>query len=143
MPSVSGVRGVCTVMKWERFRTSWNVLISTPSMVCPGSIRGSNATISMPNPTAFDAIERPIRPESEDSECGAVGAVHGLIEGDFGPAAGFDLGVMLSESAVECEDHSDGVVGYFVHTVVGDVGDDNAEFCSGRDVDVVHSDAIS
>ena len=41
MPSVSGVRGVWTVMKWERFRTSSKLMISTPSMVWPGSIRGS------------------------------------------------------------------------------------------------------
>ena len=32
MPSVSGVSGVWTVMKWERRRTSSNEMISTPSM---------------------------------------------------------------------------------------------------------------
>ena len=35
------------------------------------------------------------------------------------------------------------MVGDFVHAVVGDVGDDDAELGGGWDVDVVHSDAIS
>ena len=35
------------------------------------------------------------------------------------------------------------MVGDFVHAVVGDVGDDDAEFGGGRDVDVVDADAVS
>ena len=80
---------------------------------------------------------------SEDAEGGAAGAVHGLIEGHVCPASGFDLGVVLSEATVEGEDHADGVVGDFVHAVVGDVCDDDAEFGGGWDVDVVDTDAVS
>ena len=80
---------------------------------------------------------------SEDAEGCAAGSVHGLVEGYLRPAAGFDLGVVLAEAAVEGEDHSDGVVGDFVHAVVGDVGDDDAELGSGWDVDVVDADAVS
>ena len=130
MPSVSGVKGVCTVMKCERFRTSSKLMISTLlssiGMVWPGSINGSNATIFMPNPTAFVAIERPYASESEDSEGGAAGSVHWLIKDYIVPSALFDLGVVGDEAAVQGEDHSDGVVGDFVHAVVGDVGDDDA-----------------
>ena len=50
---------------------------------------------------------------------------------------------MLAEATVEGEDHADGVVGDFVHAVVGDVGDDDAELGGGRDVDVVDADAVS
>ena len=35
------------------------------------------------------------------------------------------------------------MVGDFVHAVVGDVCDDDAEFGGGRDVDVVDADAVS
>ena len=81
--------------------------------------------------------------EAEYAECGAAGAVHGLVEGYVCPAAAFDFGVVLSEAAVECEDHADCVVGDFVHAVVGDVCDDDAELGGGWDVDVVDADAVS
>ena len=38
---------------------------------------------------------------SEDAEGCAAGSVHGLVEGDSSPSAGFDLGVVLAEAAVE------------------------------------------
>ena len=69
--------------------------------------------------------------------------MHGLVE-DYGcPSAAFYLAVVLAEATVEGEDHADGVVGDLVHAVVGDVGDDDAEFGGGRDVDVVDADAVS
>ena len=68
--------------------------------------------------------------------------MHRLVEDYVVPSAFFDLGVVGEEATVECEDHADGVVGDFVHAVVGDVGDDDAEFGGGGNVDVVDAYAV-
>ena len=148
MPSVSGVSGVWTVMKWERFRTSSKVVIST--FYCwrrldalagfDEGVVGDDVHAEADGFVGDGATDAAV---SEDAEGCAAGSVHRLVEGYLRPAAGFDLGVVLAEAAVEGEDHSDGVVGDFVHAVVGDVGDDDAELGSGWDVDVVDADAVS
>ena len=97
----------------------------------------------MPKPAALSAMARPMRPYPRMPRVAPRVRCIGWSRATCSPAAGFDLGVVLAEATVEGEDHPDGVVGDFVHAVVGDVGDDDAELGSGWDVDVVHSDAIS
>ena len=63
MPRVSLVKGVCTVRKSARVKTSSNEAHSTSrSRACSGAMKGSCATIFIPNARARTATAHPMRP---------------------------------------------------------------------------------